>query len=203
MWQVVKKETQSDKNRVNNIVLKTDLENINNPEEVANMFSNYFINVTEKLLQQTSNRKQHTETGEKVSSKTMLLYSTNVEVQVTIQSLKMKYSAGIDDIPDFIIKKCGDWITEPSTHLYNLSLATGAFPSCLKIAKVGLHTRKGNKDDISNYTPLALLSVFSKILERLFNKRLTDFLEDNGILSESQLGFQANRSTDQQFTPFC
>ncbi|XP_049770522.1 uncharacterized protein LOC126109549 [Schistocerca cancellata] len=196
IWQVVKKETKSYKSRVNNIVLKAGLENINKPQEVANMFNNYFVNVTEKLLQQTSNRKQHTETGKKVSSVSMFLYPTNVEeIQVTIKSLKMKHSAGVDDIPDFIIKKCGDLITEPLTHLHNLSFATGTFPSCLKIAKVKPLYRKGNKDDVSNYRPLGLLSVFSKILYRLFNKRLTDFLEVNGILSEFQHGFRASRST--------
>ena len=40
----------------------------------------------------------------------------------------------------------------------------------------------------NNYGPIALLSQLSKILEKLYNKRLEHFFDDNNVLSNSQCG---------------
>ena len=42
---------------------------------------------------------------------------------------------------------------------------------------------------------MALLPQFSQILEKLFCKRLTNFIENNCLISDSQYGFRAKRST--------
>ena len=65
----------------------------------------------------------------------------------------------------------------------------------MKIAKVIPLFKNGNKSDSSNYRPISLLSQFSKILEKLFNERLQQFLNTNNILSNSQYGFRAHMST--------
>jgi sarcosine oxidase/L-pipecolate oxidase len=47
---------------------------------------------------------------------------------------------------------------------------------------------------VDNYRPISLLSNFSKVLEKMCN-RLTQFLNNNKILSNSQFGFGRNHST--------
>ena len=47
-----------------------------------------------------------------------------------------------------------------------------------------------------NYRPISLLSQFSKILEKLFNERLQQFMNANNILSNSQNDFRAHMSTE-------
>ena len=47
--------------------------------------------------------------------------------------------------------------------LISESFSTGIFPDYLKIAKVIALHKKGATDDMSNYRPISLLSVFSKI----------------------------------------
>ena len=55
---------------------------------------------------------------------------------------------------------------------------------------------KGNdKQVFTNYRPIYLLPQFSKILEKLFNVRLDNFIERHSILSNSQYGFRPNMST--------
>ena len=49
---------------------------------------------------------------------------------------------------------------------------------------------------------MSLLPQFSKILEKLFDKRLTDFVETHNILSNSQYGFRGNRSTAMALLDF-
>uniref|UniRef100_A0A672G3Z8 Reverse transcriptase domain-containing protein n=1 Tax=Salarias fasciatus TaxID=181472 RepID=A0A672G3Z8_SALFA len=65
----------------------------------------------------------------------------------------------------------------------------------MKVAKIIPLFKKGNKNDFSNYRPVALLSQFSKVLEKLFVIRLNKFIETYKILSPSQYGFRANHST--------
>ena len=42
------------------------------------------------------------------------------------------------------------------------------FPTSLKIAKVVPIFKKGNRKDVANYRPIAILSVFDKIITKAF-----------------------------------
>jgi hypothetical protein len=72
----------------------------------------------------------------------------------------------------------------------------------LKIAKIIPVHKKGNTRDINNYRPIASLSVFSKLLEKLVYNRLVAFIERNWILTDAQHGFRANRSTGMALQDF-
>jgi hypothetical protein len=65
----------------------------------------------------------------------VLTPTTEVEVVGIIKGLGNKKSVGIDDIPEYIIKKCYPKITTALTYIINLSLSTGYFSDQLKIAK--------------------------------------------------------------------
>ena len=64
----------------------------------------------------------------------------------------------------------------------------------MKTAKVIPLFKSGNRSHFSNYRLISLLSQFSKILEKLFNLRLEQFLISNEILSNCQYGFRSRRS---------
>ena len=46
-----------------------------------------------------------------------------------------------------------------------------------------------------NYRPVGLLSVVSKVLEKLLNNRIVDHLQQSGLFSNFQYGFRSSRST--------
>ena len=73
---------------------------------------------------------------------------------------------------------------------------TGIFPDRCKLANVRPIYKKGNKKDITNYRPVSLLPVLSKILEKLMLKRLEFHLEMNKILTPEQFGFRKGISID-------
>ena len=54
----------------------------------------------------------------------------------------------------------------------------------------------GNEDDVSNYRPISLLPVLSKILEKIVADQLTLYLESNKLLSNNQHGFRPKLSTE-------
>jgi retron-type reverse transcriptase len=81
------------------------------------------------------------------------------------------------------------------THIINLSLENGIFPTKLKLAKVIPLFKQGDRTNVNNYRPISLLPQFSKIFEKVFYNRLSDFFEKFEILSKSQYGFRKKSST--------
>ena len=55
-------------------------------------------------------------------------------------------------------------------------------------------------DSISNYRPISILPVFSKVLERIMYNRVYNHLDSKGLLYEKQFGFQRNNSTEQDLS---
>ena len=53
----------------------------------------------------------------------------------------------------------------------------------------------GKRSTAENYCPGSLLSVVSKVFEKLVNSRIADQLEKCGLFSDFQYGFRSSRST--------
>ena len=53
-----------------------------------------------------------------------------------------------------------------------------------------------SKLQVTNYRPISLLPMFSKIFERLVRRRLLNFLMQNNILFNHQFGFQPSKTTN-------
>ena len=51
-----------------------------------------------------------------------------------------------------------------------------------------------------NYCPVSLLSVVSKVFEKLVNNRIVDHLEKCGLFSDFQYGFRSSQSTADLLT---
>ncbi len=65
----------------------------------------------------------------------------------------------------------------------------------MKVAKIIPLYKSGDNTLLGNYRPIALLSTFSKILEKIIANRLSSYLENNNLLSNFQFGFRKNHST--------
>ena len=118
----------------------------------------------------------------------------NGEIKKTILSLK-DGAPGIDCIPASVLKFTVDLISSPLSHICQLSLDQGYFPSELKLAKIIPLFKSNDPSMFNNYRPISLLSVFSKILEKIMYDRLYDYLVTLQILYAFQFGFQKNKST--------
>ena len=111
-------------------------------------------------------------------------------------SLFIKYkSTGPSSIPVRLLKIAAPYIILPLCKLINISFHTWVFPESINVAKVVPTFESGSSQDINNYRPISLLSVFSKIIEKVVHQRLHLFLQENDIIYKSQYGFQKNEST--------
>jgi hypothetical protein len=95
-----------------------------------------------------------------------------------------------------MLKNVAIEISTPLSHIFNLSLKKGIFPSKLKTSKIVPIHKGGNAELCENYRPIALLSSISKTLEKIVAIRLTNHLEIHKLLSPCQFGFQRGKNTE-------
>ena len=72
----------------------------------------------------------------------------------------------------------------------------GIFPNACIVAKLKPIFKKGKKVDPSNYRPISLLPLISKIIEKVVHDQTNEFLPTNKILYNYQSGFRTNHSTN-------
>ena len=170
---------------------------IDTPEEIASTFNDFFANVgpnTERDIPKAHNISPNRFLKNRNQFDFIIAHISNEEVLEIINSLENK-STGPNSIPVKLLILIPDLIITPLCHIINMSFLTGIFPDKLKIAKVIPIHKGGSSQDVNNFRPISLLSIFDKIMEKLMHKRLYAFLEHHDILFENQFGFRKNNST--------
>ena len=120
--------------------------------------------------------------------------STPFELQNIIKGLKNKGNKFLDIYPT-ILKDNIEVFSCHLSQLYNLSLNQSTFPDKCKVGRVVPAHKSGPTDIMDNYRPISILSVFSKIFEKLTLVRMQSFISRHNILSPCQYGFRIGRST--------
>ena len=167
---------------------------------IANMFNDFYINIGPKLANaiDANNIDIQYDTYLKdlnVDYSMFIEPSTEEEIAKVISGFKNKNSQDIHGLSMFIIKQICDTIVKPLNIICNLSFTTGVFPNKMKTAKVLPLFKANDVHEVSNYRPVSILTQFSKILEKLFEKRLRNYVDKNNLLFDGQYGFRVNRST--------
>ena len=163
---------------------------------IANAFNKHYTSVATKLDEDLprSNVDPLSFLRGNFPDSMVVPYVTPHDTSIIISSLKNKKS-DINNIPVTLIKLVSQSLSTPLSNLFNQSLQNGIFPDCLKHANVIPLYKKGPKAEISNYRPISLLSIFSKILEKQMKIHLVKYLEQKSILSSHQFGFRNGLST--------
>ena len=60
------------------------------------------------------------------------------------------------------------------------------------------NSQSGDKPLVSNYRPISLLCIISKVLERIIYNHLSTFFLGQNLIYISQFGFRKHHSTTQQ-----
>ena len=105
-------------------------------------------------------------------------------------------AVGIDGVPLSAVKKCFPVIGCHLLHLINFSIKSSTFPSDWKIARVTPVFKAGDRANLDNFRPISVLSVLSKITEKVICSQLSSYLLDNHILSSSQYAYRPCHSTE-------
>jgi hypothetical protein len=88
------------------------------------------------------------------------------EVEQRLNNLDTSKAYGPDGIPPRSLKECSKEISPSLCSIFNKSLATGRVPVEWKQANVIPIHKKDRVVPVTNYRPISLLSIVSKVLER-------------------------------------
>ena len=79
--------------------------------------------------------------------------------------------------------------------LINQCLIEGIFPSIYQCATVIPLYKSGCKTNLNNYRPISILPTTSKIIEKIVNRQIVEFFNQNSLFSKFQFGFRKKHST--------
>ena len=115
-------------------------------------------------------------------------------VRACLQKPSTGKSSWLDKLSGYFLKTAASYIFPPLTTIFNLSISSGIFPDLWETAKVSPLNKDGSLFDKSNYGPVSVLALVSKILERLLHQTFYYFLSQHELLLNSQFGFRRYRS---------
>lgn len=192
LWSIVNNTLGNRRQSASLNVMLLDGQEINGPVNIARSFGIYFVRL------QALNSEPRLENLElSVNSSTFYFFPiADSDVKTVIKSLKTSKSVGFDDVSASAVKLCVDSLAGPLAEIINMSFSLGKFPSFLKTASVVPVFKRGDLQNIENYRMISVLSVFSKIIERIVAKQMMAFLLKYDVLAESQYGFREGRSTE-------
>ena len=122
-------------------------------------------------------------------------------VRKVVMNLDLSKASGPDCIPVVVLKNCELELSYILAELFNKCLKESCFPDCCKVSSVvPVFKNVGERSTAKNYCPVSLLSVVSKVFEKLVNNRIVDYLEKCGLFSDFQYGFRSCRSTADLLT---
>ena len=107
-------------------------------------------------------------------------------VKKVITSFDSSKASGPDCIPVVFLKNCEPELSYILAELFNMCLKEPCFLDCWKVSSVvPVFKNVGERSTAKNYRPVSLLSVVSKVFEKLVNNRFVDHLEKCGLFSDS------------------
>jgi len=188
-WSMLKNETKSNMHPTK--IIFNGME-ANTPTKIADLLNQYFQSIftptqANPILPPINHHVDHN-----LSSVTLSRH----EILKELNKLNVTKASGPDNIPTRILKDYAHILVDSITTLFNKSLSTGTVPQAWKHANIIPIHKKGSKTQASNYRPISLLPVISKILERCIYNKIIDFIIPK--LASQQHGFLRGRSTTTQ-----
>ena len=126
---------------------------------------------------------------------------TPKKVRKVVINLDLSKALVPNCIPVVVLKNCEPEVSYILAELFNKCLKESCFPDCWKVSSVvPVFKNVGERSTAKNYHPVSLLSVVSKVFEKLVNNRIVDHLEKCGLFSDFQYGFRSSQSTADLLT---
>ena len=123
---------------------------------------------------------------------------TQQDVIKAINEFDANKASGPDGISPKLIKEGKHELAYPYTKLFNLSIRLQKFPDSYKLSNVIPIHKNDSKTNPKNYRPISLISIQGKLMEKIINKKLNEYLVFNNVISPFQSGFRRGDSTVNQ-----
>ena len=208
-WKVINEILNKKKEKLLIDEIEFDGKTVTNKSEISNLFNNFFSTVGKKIHDNVHSSKTRLRNDSfkkylhcNVADSLFFSPITNSDVLKVVLTLDINKSAGYDGFDTKVVISSIDSIVSPLCNIFNASIEKGIFPSALKIAKVLPIFKNGNKALLNNYRPVSILSIFSKMLEKIIYDKLISFIQKHNILYRRQFGFRKGFSTSHAIIDF-
>ena len=133
----------------------------------------------------------------------MRLYQINViRVETLLKNLNPNKASGPDEQSPKLLKELHKEIAPILTLIYKSSIETGTVPQDWRSATVAPAYKKGPKCKPSNYRPISLTCISSKLIEHILVSNIMSHFDNNNLLSPFQHGFRSKHSCESQLIGF-
>ena len=164
----------------------------------ADYFNDFFLNIALDLTRDLSPLPPDTTNLIYKVCPTMSSFSVewNIVQEIVQKSLNPNKAMGLDNISSRDLRLCESSVVQGLFEICMKSRADCQFPNSWKKSRVAAVFKKGNRLDVNNYRPISLLSVPSKILERVVCRSFDNHLTSHSLWSDRQWGFRKGHSTE-------
>lgn len=179
-----------------------DGKNISDTRTIASEFNQFFIDIGNKLSSTISESpavfSDFLSTHQTSSSTNEFSFTpvSSDKVEQVINDLTTKPTKDIDGLSTDLLKYVKTELLPSLTDLVNNCLEFNQFPNELKIAKVIPIHKTGKNNVFTNYRPISILPVISKIVERIMHDQIFDYFTEHNLLYAHQYGFRSGHSTE-------
>lgn len=189
-WSIVNKLTSSNSKANQNCPITA--ENFNN------FFVDHIVSLSDSIPSCSKKSDNYLRNLDKQCPNFSFRHISVEQMFSVINNLSNSKCLDIYGLNSQILKVSASLISEVLTYLFNESILNHCFfPPELKNVKVIPVYKKGQKNDPSNYRPISIVPIFSKIFEKVMQTQLSNHFEKNFLFSEKQFGFRPNRSTSK------
>ena len=170
----------------------TKISNNTLPEVFGKFFSDKVSNLTNNLI-----INDNVYNGNRKIDSQNEFFMSGTEILDVLSSIKLKNCEGFDRIPQRILVEGAESLIQPLTTLFRKIYSQKTIPEQWLISKIVPIHKKGAKNQIDNYRPIANLCSTSKIFERLILKRIQtlELVNNADLTGKQQHGFKKSKST--------
>ena len=165
---------------------------ITDSKEISNIMSEYYKHAAVNKIKELNSKMdfaQFLNPNEKRINKFKLEEVSRELTWTLLKSIPAKSSSGFDNVPSKLMNNSANFLAAPLTSIINKSFKEGKFPSMLKMSKINpVDKRKGSKCP-ANFRPIAMLSCFSKLIEKASIKQLVKYMESE-IPNDMQFAYK-------------
>ena len=160
------------------------------PKIIADGFNTYFSSVGANLAEKFDVNDNFLNYLDKKNTTFGISQVNQQTIDTLIKNLSSKKSHGHDLLSNSLLKRLRPYLVKPLQNIVNCSIRTGKYPKAFKVTRVIVLHKKGPIDTLSNYRPISLSPIASKLLERVVSAQVYKYMEKTPIFSPNSIWLQ-------------
>ena len=176
-------------------LLHDDNDQIIEIDQTADFINKFFTDIGPNLAKGCQMRWEYS--GHTCGDSIRNISTTTEEIIKISKNINVNKASCIDNISSEILKDVFLAMPEKLCIFFNDCFEIATMPESWKYAKVTPLPKGGNSQLVSNYRPISLLPLLSKMMEKIVHSRLYEHLTDHNLLDPRQGGFRPGHSTSQ------